>query len=275
MRVKKNGMSEKVNWLDVLKLYGYVLKLSLKYKKRTLSLINQEYNFGNWNRDITDSEIISLNGNYGKIGQIGIFAVNDKLVRMNYDEFGKNRDKEFLSFFENFKEDDIIELGCGLGGNLFTLYHAGFKNLEGCDLSTNAISKLKNFVEKTNIKINFYVHNLNEPFLNDHIKNKIVFTHTVLEQTKNIMHNVLNNIIKGCPKLVINFEVNYDDEGLLVRKYFDSRDYQNNLVKELKKLEKLGKISIINIKKMQFSGSPVNRLSVIIWKPNLCNPSIS
>lgn len=254
--------------LEIIKLYAYVCKLNLKKQHRNASLVNQEYDLGLWNRDTEDCDFLSLTENYGKSRlDDGIFAVNDKLVKMNYAEFAKNKEKEQLSFFQDFQEDDIVELGCGLGGNLFSLHSAGFKNLTGCDLSPNAISKLKNYVDKNNIKIDFFIHDLNKPFETDLIKDKVVFTHTVLEQTKNIMQNVLNNILKGMPKIVINFEVNYNKEPLLVRKYFDSRDYQNNLVNELKKLESEGKISIVKIQKLKFSGSPVNRISAIMWKP--------
>ena len=260
-------MFKKINFLEKLKLYVYVIKLNFKKQKRTYHIINEEYDKGIWNRQINDLEIKNLDGNYGKTGQTGIFAINDVLTKISYEEFHKNREKEFLLVFKNFEKEKIIELGCGLGGNIFSLYNAGFKNLSGCDLSSNAILKLKNYTEKNDFNINFFIHDLNNPF-NLELKDKIVFTHTVLEQTKNIMENVLINIINGCPKLVINFEVDYNEESFLVRKYFDSRDYQNNLVTELKKLEKQNKISIISIDKMKFRGSPVNRHSIIIWKPN-------
>jgi len=220
-----------------------------------------------WARDVEDSDLVTLQGNYGKTGQDGIFAVNNELVKMSYAEFTKNNENEKLKFFQDFQEDDIVELGCGLGVNIFSLHNHGFKNLTGCDLSPNAISKLKNYVDKNNIKINFLMHDFNKQFEKDLIKDKVVFTSAVLEQTKNIMQNVLNNILKGMPKIVINFEVNYNEEPLLVRKYMDSRDYQNNLVSELKKLEQDGKISILKIQKLKFSGSPVNRFSVIMWEP--------
>ena len=135
--------------LEIIKLYAYVCKLNLKKQHRNASLVNQEYDLGLWNRDTEDCDFLSLTENYGKSRlDDGIFAVNDKLVKMNYAEFAKNKEKEQLSFFQDFQEDDIVELGCGLGGNLFSLHSAGFKNLTGCDLSPNAISKLKNYVDE-------------------------------------------------------------------------------------------------------------------------------
>ena len=80
------------------------------------------------------------------------------------------------------------------------------------------------------------------------------------------MPNVLKNIIKGKPKIVLNFEVDYDSAPMMVKKYFNSKGYQNNLVRELKKLEKQNIVEIISIQKLPLTLSPFNRLSLIIWK---------
>ena len=97
------------------------------------------------------------------------------------------------------------------------------------------------------------------------IENKIVFTNTCLEQLKHSMPRVLQNILKGKPKLVINFEVDYDSSDSLVKDYFDACDYQNNFVSELKNMKKQINIESINL--LPLSLSPLNRLSSIIWKP--------
>ena len=248
-------------------MYAYVFKLNLHKQNRDTSLVNQEYNLGLWARNVEDSELTSTVGNFGKTGQDGIFAVSNELVKLSYDDFEKNSQKELISFLHDFEKNEIIELGCGMGGNLFSLYNSGFQNLSGCDISPNAIIKLKNYNDRNNTKIDFFVHDLNKPFKTNLIKDKVVFTKSVLEQTKNTMQTVLRNILDGEPKIVIHFEVDYDSEPLLVRKYFDSRGYQNNLVSELKKLESEEKISLVKIQKFKFSGTPVNRLSAIIWKP--------
>ena len=82
-----------------------------------------------------------------------------------------------------------------------------------------------------------------------------------------VTDEVLKNIINGKPKLVINFEVDYDSSSYIVKRYVDACDYQNNLVSELKKLKQSGKIEIISIKKLSYQNHPINRISAIIWKP--------
>jgi hypothetical protein len=80
------------------------------------------------------------------------------------------------------------------------------------------------------------------------------------------MPNILKNIVIGKPKVVLNFEVDYDSSPIMVKKYLDACGYQNNLVRELKKLEKQKKIEITSIEKLLLSLSSVNRPSAITWK---------
>jgi len=99
------------------------------------------------------------------------------------------------------------------------------------------------------------------------LENKVIFTYAVLEQLKNYMKKILLNIISVNPRKIINFEVNYDESSFLTKMYLNSVDYQNNLMKNLKKLERNEKIKIISKEKLNIQYSPVNQLSSIIWKP--------
>ena len=255
--------------LDLIKLYGYITKLSLNKKNRDFSLIDKEYNSGIWNRRFEEIEFESSSGNFKRkdLDDLSIFPVSDKLLKISRRDYDKKSGSEFLSFFKNFSTDSIIELCCGLGHNLFRLYNSGIQNLTGCDLSINAINNLKKYVKMKKINIDFDVCNLNDELPKNLIEGKIVFTNACLEQCKHIMPTVLQNIVNGKPKLVINFEVDYESSSYMVRKYFDAVDYQNNLVKELKQLEKNEKIEILSRKPLEFSGTPTNRRSAIIWVP--------
>tara|TARA_B110000438_G_scaffold210725_1_gene202754 strand:+ start:8664 stop:9506 length:843 start_codon:yes stop_codon:yes gene_type:complete len=259
---------KKASTFEIMKLYAYVMKINFKKVNRNYSLVDKEYNSGKWNRSFEDIEFETLAGNYARkdIDDIVIAPISNKLIKILRRDYQEKFKIEFLSFFKNFSQNSIIELGCGLGGNLFSLYNSGFRNLAGCDLSTNAIKNLKKYTKMKNIDIRLDECNLNEIIPQDLINEKIVFTNTCLEQCKHIMPNVLKNIINGKPKLVMNFEVDYDSSPYMVKKYFDACDYQNNLVRELNKLESENKIEILSKQKLVHSGSPVNRLSAIIWK---------
>ena len=265
---------KKPSLIEILKIYGYVFKLNLQKQKRDYDLIDQGYNSGLWNKKFEEIDFESPQGNYSRTDSedVVVMCYEGKMVKAKMQDFLMKRKSEFLEFFDEFdKMQTIVELGCGLGFNLFNLHRIGFKKLEGYDLSKNSIENLQKYVKMNDYDMYFDVCDLNKAFSKNMIKDKVVFTRGCLEQCKHIMQNALKNICNGYPKLVINFEVDYDASPYIVKKYLDSRDYQNNLVKELKILEKNGDIELVSIKKFKYSISPVNRSSAIMWKPKCKN----
>jgi len=253
----------------IKRLYSDVEKLKLKNIKRNYNEIDKDYNNNSerWNRSFDEIDFETWLGNYNVDGEIlRILTMNGKLFEGTWNEYAEKFVQQILDTLEKYSEENVVELGCGLGYILFQLNQKNFKKLEGFDLSENAISLLKKYCQKKNYSIDFETLDLVKPFSKGIIENKVVYTHTCLEQLKNYMPNVVKNIVDGNPKLVINFEVDYDSAPFLVKEYFKARDYQNNLVRELKKLEKQKKIEIISIKKLPLSLSPLNRVSAITWK---------
>lgn len=260
-------MTDKVTMLDKLKLYLYITKIKIVKKRRNYNTINNEYNSGLWKKKYEEIDFETRHGMYGKNSELlSIFTINNVLFKGKYGDYEEKYQQQFFDILDNYIDEPIVELGCGLGSNLFQLSHRNFKKLKGYDVSENAILLAKRHNTEKNYGIHFDVLDLNKPFPKDIIEDKVVFTLACLEQLKNYMPNVLKNIIDGKPKIVINFEVDYDPSPFMVKQYFNARDYQNNLVKELSRLEKQKKIEIVSIKKLPLSLSPVNRLSTIIWK---------
>lgn len=257
-----------VTMMDKVKLYMYIGKLKLKKKIRNYNVINDEYDLGVWDRQYDDIDFETRSGISGRRDndEYSIFVLDDVMFKGKRKDYAEKYERQFLDILDDYIDDQIVELGSGLGFNLFKLANNKFKKLEGYDLSQNAISLAKRYSVEKNYEVHFDVCDLNKPFIKRTIENKVVFTYTCLEQLKHYMPNVLKNMIDGKPKLVINFEVDYDSSPYIVKQYFNARDYQNNLVKELRKLEKQKKIEIVSIKKLPLSLSCVNRLSAIIWK---------
>ncbi len=252
---------------DKLRLYYDIELLKLKNIKREYKVINQEYNDGFWSNESEDTaNFETWVGNYGTGSQVRIYVRDGKFFKGTKKEYAEEYYLQLDNVLEQYKNESIVELGCGRGHILFRLYHKDYKDLAGYDISENAISQLQKYCTTKKYPMNFDVQDLNKSFTPGIIKDKIVYTHTCLEQLKNYMPNVLKNIIDGKPKLVINFELDYDSSPFLVKEYFKARDYQNNLVRELKKLEKQNKVEIISIKKFSLALSPTNRISTIIWK---------
>ncbi len=206
---------------------------------------------------------------YGKDPNLSSLLVKDgKIFKGKYSDYVEKFQNQIIDVLSEYVNgNSIVEFGCGPGVNLFLLYKKKIKSLEGYDVSRNAILLAKKHSAEKGYNIKFNVLDLTRPLPDKLIENKIVFTNTCLEQLKHYMPTVLQNILDGKPKLVINFEVDYDSSSSIVKEYFDSVDYQNNLVSELKKLQKENKINIESIKPFSLSLSPVNRLSSIIWKP--------
>ena len=78
------------------------------------------------------------------------------------------------------------------------------------------------------------------------------------------MKTVIQNIIDSKPKLVINFEVDFDNAPFMVKQYCNAMDFQNNLIQELNKNKN---VEIILIKRLSLNISHVNIMSAIIWRP--------
>jgi len=262
-----NKIGNKITFVDKLKLYVDILRYTKK--QRTSKQVDSEYNNGTWNQSFNDIDFESWQGNYNvKDGHIQRpMSFNDKIFKGPWDEYIEQYKSQILDVLDKYLDQPVVELGCGLGHMLFSLYHRNFKKLEGYDISENAISLLKKYSKSKNYQINFDVLDMIKPYPKGIFEDKIIYTHTSLEQVTHYIPNVLKNIIDAKPKIVINFEVDYTTSSFWSKRYMNKADYQTTLVQELQKLEKEGKIEIISIKKIPLSISPVNRPSCIMWKP--------
>jgi hypothetical protein len=201
--------------------------------------------------------------------EIGIFSVNNKMIKTVRKDYDKKYTNQFIEIMKNnfAKDDPIVELGSGVGSKLFVLAKNGFTNLKGFELTHQGVVIANNYAKKKNYSIEFEQLDMTKSLPKKDLENKVIFTYAVLEQLKNYMKKILLNIISVNPRKIINFEVNYDESSFLTKMYLNSVDYQNNLMKNLKKLERNEKIKIISKEKLNIQYSPVNQLSSIIWKP--------
>jgi len=185
-----------------------------------------------------------------------------KWFAAKYGDYSEQYWKQIRSYLLEYKNDEVVELGCGLGVNLFRLSKDGFTKLQGYDLSENAIKFATQYNKKINGNLEFDVLDLTDKLPN--FSNKIIFTHACLEQVKHSMKTVIQNIIDSKPELVINFEVDFDNAPFMVKQYCNAMDFQNNLIQELNKNKN---VEIILIKRLSLNISHVNIMSAIIWRP--------
>jgi len=248
---------------EKLKIYAYIVKQCLRKKHRTKQLIHSEYEKGRWDRPYLKSDYDTYRTVYRHYDESGLFILNNKLVYTSFVEADKNRYDKLSEALDDYKNDEIVEIGCGPGINLFKLRERGFNKLKGYDISENALNLAKIHNSKIGSDISFDVFDLTKKLPD--FSNKILFSFICLEQLKNSMKTVVQNIVDSNPKLVINFEVDYDKRPFMMRKFLDAWDYQNNLVRELNKNED---VNVLSIKEFSALSSPVNVLSTIIWKPS-------
>ena len=149
---------KKPSLIEILKIYGYVFKLNIQKQKRDYDLIDQGYNSGLWNKKFEEIDFESPQGNYSRTDSedVVVMCYEGKMVKAKMQDFLMKHKSEFLEFFDEFdKMQTIVELGCGLGFNLFNLHRMGFKKLEGYDLSKNSIENLQKYVKMNDYDMYF------------------------------------------------------------------------------------------------------------------------
>ena len=94
----------------------------MKKQNRTKKLINSEYNDHNWkNMDIKKLELVN-HSMYGlKNDDIGLMDKDGKWFKAKYGDYSEQYWKQIRSYLLEYKNDEVVELGCGLGVNLFRL----------------------------------------------------------------------------------------------------------------------------------------------------------
>jgi len=253
------------NTKEKIKLYGYIFKQFLKHKKRTIDVIKQEWDQNTWNFfDVEKFPFASLL-NKPITNEEGTYQLEDRIIRLSRKDFSEKYENRWKIILNNAvsKDTPIVELGCGVGNKLFFLWKNGYKNLEGYDISENAIKIARKVNEKYGCNISFGVLDITQQI--PLFENKVICTFGCLEQLKHYMDSVLTKIYNAKPKAVIHFEFVKKHSTLISRMYVKSRDYQDNLFNILKKWEKENKIIIKNVEPLRI-GSPNIPLTFVEWQ---------
>lgn len=173
------------------------------------------------------------------------------------------------------KHKNLMEFGCGPGYHLLRFKnYSGDMNLYGLDWTKSS----QNIINSINKKLNSSIFAENFDFFNPKLdfeipQNTAVFTVAALEQVGNNFEKFISFLLEKKPELVINMEPIDEllDNNKLIDslsiKYFRKRNYLNNFLPYLEKLERDKKIEIID-KRRIFSGSYfIEGHSLIVWKP--------
>lgn len=170
--------------------------------------------------------------------------------------------------------DQIHELGCGSGGNLWALAKLfPDKSFTGYDWATPAVqiaNKMGNDLNRKIVgkEINFFEHSTN---LNFSSSSAVVSVHA-LEQIGKSHQNLLKTILEAKPSIVLHYEPimeNYDKNNcfdLLAMQYSRKRNYLEGYLEALLHAEKNGLLKILLSKRPEIGGV-WHESSLVVWKP--------
>ena len=176
-------------------------------------------------------------------------------------------------YVNNYK--NVFELGCGPAYHLLRLNNYNPKlSLFGSDWTESSQKIIQEINKTLGCEINgFNLDFFNPEYTKEIGKNSLVYTVAALEQIGDNFQKLVNFLIEKKSGLCIHLEPIdelLDSKKLiddLSIKYFRKRNYLNNFLPYLEKLEKDGKIEIIK-KQRIYSGSYfIEGHSLIIWKP--------
>lgn len=273
----------KATFREKITLYRDVFLVFMKKELRNQQKIEEEYDQGLYKKYV-DAEIWSKNKNEISIlgltepkrfeqNKMSFFRYDNVILKDHYVKIWDLWEKEFVEIFTRFvdEKDEIVELGCGYGRNLFALRRNNFKNpMMGYDISKNAINIGKKLNEKFNSNIEFDILDMTKEFSKEKIENKTIFTYTSLEQTKYHLEEILDKLIHANPKQVIHFEtipqlLPHNLFGITVNLNRYRKDYQTKLLDILHKYEE--EISISHLEKLKTCPSVFNPIMMVRYQP--------
>ncbi|MBI5724111.1 MAG: class I SAM-dependent methyltransferase [Planctomycetes bacterium] len=264
--------------------HGYMKKRAKRFK-RDDSRISQDYHHSIWQHTLDEKRWTKFQtvGDYLKCTDASyrVAKIDNRLVRVRTDELYGYR---YRLLHENLIKyagdtDELWELGCGWGHNLFSLAAANrWKKLSGRDISPNGIEAARQTAGHFGLNcMDFGTIDLTNPADPGFggLRGKTAFTYHCLEQLKHFTPVVLDNLRRAGLRRIIHFEPTtellrfWSLKDIANYVYVLTMDYQDNLLKNLWKLRDKGQVRIIEQKRFYFALAPRNDYTFIVWEPIL------
>ena len=239
----------------------------------------------NINNHYTKEDLV----NFEKYGQLDELVPKyyrpEHIIRINQDfVYAENPNiyYEIVNIFRRWlfsyyikPTGDFFEFGCGPGHNLpviAELYPSIM--IHGLDWAESSVKIIEKMRAQFQIPVKGHLFNVFEP--NYQLKvpdNSTFFTSGCLEQIGNRHQAFIEFILSKRPELCVNTEpINevYDPKSLLdylALKYTQKRNYLNGYLSSLEDLQKLGKVEIIEKRRVNFGDLYQEGFTIIAWKP--------
>lgn len=207
-----------------------------------------------------------------------IATVNGRLVRIDSGEYYRYRNRILGTVLGRWaEEEELVELGCGVGFNVFALLLSGrWVRVLGFDVSENALAAAREAARHFGVTgVAFERLDLtNENDVNSRrLRGKVVFTYYVLEQLKYDLRPVMENLARWGVKRAIHIEPGTDllprwsMRFAANRLYIRRQDYQDRLVEIARALEEEGRLRVLDLRRLNYAPSPKNDPVMVVWEP--------
>jgi hypothetical protein len=250
--------------------------------RRGNEIVNDEYDQGNWKSVLEERRWARVSSLYDYVvppsDTIRLAKINGQLGRITTCDYYRFRLKQLQQLVEAHSggEDELVELGCGWGVNLFSLALTGrWRSLRGFDVSPNGVRATNEAAAHFGVG-SVHAEELDLTARDHHSFRKIegatAFTYLCLEQLKYSTRPVIDGLLESGVKKVIHFEPvpelfsRWRLGDLANRLYLTAHDYQNNLLTTLRMLEKEGRLRITTVSRLNFSPRAVNDPTLIAWE---------
>ncbi len=267
----------------IWRLVGLLARFVVRRRQRTAALVAQNYDEGRWHRLISQQgwrQATSLEAFLvGTDRRETVAKVDGRVVAIRRDDYGRLRMRRLHALFSNLAgdTDELVELGCGSGRNLFSLaLGGGWSDLRGFDISPNAIAAARAIAAYFGLeRITFGdidLTSLDHPNWSE-VAGRVVFTCFCIEQIPDKVEQAVENILAARPRRVIHIEPTtellrpWKPLDLLNILHIHSKDYQRRLFTVLSQLAAARRVNILAKQRLSFAPTISNDGFVIAWEP--------
>lgn len=254
----------------------------VRRRRRNRALVSKEYDEGAWRQIVEERRweaAPSLESFLvGTSRLVGARKIDGRLLWLPDDEYSLWRISAIQSILAAAAPgtEEIVEVGCGFGLNLFSLALAGrWPQLIGLDISENALAAGRQIAAHFGVNAQFRPIDLTQP---DHpgfkaLTGKTVFTYLCLEQLPDNLEGALQGILAARPKRVVHVESAvgllspWRPLDLVNELYVRSRDYQTRLVPLLDGLAADGSIKLLERQRLAFGPTCHHDPALLVWEP--------
>lgn len=250
---------------------------------RTRDRVAAEYHEGHWRRVLEQQpwlEAPDLSAFLaGTDRATRVAKVAGRVVRIPTDAYYRLRLHALSDAMSRHAGDDeLVELGCGFGYNLFSLaLSRRWRQLRGFDVSEHGTEAGSAIAAHFGLadRVSFGLIDLTDTEHPNYaaVRDKTLFTYCCIEQLPGAVESVLATLLKHRPRRVIHIEPTTEllspwrPLDLLNYAYVKSVDYQTSLFTTLERLESRGSIRILARERMPWAPTIHNDTFLVAWEP--------